>query len=706
MMAEDSENRLKKIMDKLYYAPRSRLSHLSRLGGGDVIPRKGSVARAVAPRGPVKKSAPCRPWDRMDLTRRLTTFKAMTWFGKPKVISPLNCARRGWINVEMDVIVCEACGARLLFSTPPSWALQQVEKAAAVFSLKLDNGHKLLCPWIDNACDESLASFPSSPPRVLVERFRERFHALLQLTTLPAISSLTVDCISSPQLDRFLSTPFHSSITLNNGIRLNDDCRSKDLYDTTEDVDSHDYYQALKLISLFGWEPRLLSYTIEFERKCSTSARTTNQFEASEDMPCEPTQNFTKCSSNSHNDLGGRVDSYTPLDEYLYDQSSTVLDCRFCGACIGLWFFKMIPRPLEFFKIVIDSSTQSELATGTTDLAFGAGIPRVEHVGSDHNSNIVKPFGLHLSIAGGPPPTKQHFRPKISLPAVSRHIRAELSYNSCLRCHQGSLGKEEHTCQEKEFNDLYDTGSQPVGSLKRKRSEIEISDSQLHGGNHGGEGNGLAGELVCEHTFEETLCNTPFTDVIVRDAIACQIDSASKPTDTRESNDMFSILDQSNFGDAPENDHCDPSVSAPSSVTNVNPSNYSKPDDKGSCFQTADRTNVDKQDSIGFAKKVSVSVTEDNGVDHLLENPKQTQIIDFDPIKQHRPFCPWISDAGKNLSGWKATLSALNDLENNSSQQPEQTEAATNLLDEADDPIVSVRKLFTSPSSKRFKGSR
>lgn len=122
-----------------------------------------------------------------------------------------------------------------------------VEKAAAVFSLKLDNGHKLLCPWIDNACDESLASFPPSSPQVLVEGFKERFHALLQLTTLPVISSLTVDCMNSPQLDRLLSTPFHPSVSLNNGIRLIEDCRSKELYDTSEDGDSHGYYQVCVL---------------------------------------------------------------------------------------------------------------------------------------------------------------------------------------------------------------------------------------------------------------------------------------------------------------------------------------------------------------------------------------------------------------------------------------------------------------------------
>jgi C3HC zinc finger-like len=33
----------------------------------------------------VSPAPPCRPWDRGDLMRRLATFKAMTWFAKPKV---------------------------------------------------------------------------------------------------------------------------------------------------------------------------------------------------------------------------------------------------------------------------------------------------------------------------------------------------------------------------------------------------------------------------------------------------------------------------------------------------------------------------------------------------------------------------------------------------------------------------------------------
>lgn len=73
-----------------------------------------------------------------------------------------------------------------------------------VFSLKLDNGHKLLCPWIDNACDEKLAQFPPTQHPILVDKFRDRCSALLQLSALPLISSSAIEYMKNPQLEQFL----------------------------------------------------------------------------------------------------------------------------------------------------------------------------------------------------------------------------------------------------------------------------------------------------------------------------------------------------------------------------------------------------------------------------------------------------------------------------------------------------------------------
>lgn len=81
-----------------------------------------------------------------------------------------------------------------------------VEKAALVFSLNLDNGHRLLCPWIDNACDEMLGQFPPTPHPVLVDKFRDRCSALLRLSALPLISSSAIEYLRErdPELEQFL----------------------------------------------------------------------------------------------------------------------------------------------------------------------------------------------------------------------------------------------------------------------------------------------------------------------------------------------------------------------------------------------------------------------------------------------------------------------------------------------------------------------
>lgn len=49
----------------------------------------------------------------------------ITFFCFYQVVSAVNCARRGWVNVDVDTIACEACGARIFFSTPSSWSHHQ-----------------------------------------------------------------------------------------------------------------------------------------------------------------------------------------------------------------------------------------------------------------------------------------------------------------------------------------------------------------------------------------------------------------------------------------------------------------------------------------------------------------------------------------------------------------------------------------------------
>lgn len=44
----------------------------------------------------------------------------LKWAGKPRTLSPLLCARYGWINVGCDMLKCSSCQAFLCTSLPPT----------------------------------------------------------------------------------------------------------------------------------------------------------------------------------------------------------------------------------------------------------------------------------------------------------------------------------------------------------------------------------------------------------------------------------------------------------------------------------------------------------------------------------------------------------------------------------------------------------
>jgi hypothetical protein len=43
------------------------------------------------------------------LLKRIDTFKIYTWYGKPKSISSIECAKRGWINSNVNQLFCPDC---------------------------------------------------------------------------------------------------------------------------------------------------------------------------------------------------------------------------------------------------------------------------------------------------------------------------------------------------------------------------------------------------------------------------------------------------------------------------------------------------------------------------------------------------------------------------------------------------------------------
>ncbi|ONK67072.1 uncharacterized protein A4U43_C06F15370 [Asparagus officinalis] len=777
-MAGDPHRRLESIMSKLSQSASPRAKKPSTPSDG--IGRKEEETGLRIPRSTMGSAPQCRPWDRGDLIRRLATFKAMTWFGKPKAISPVNCARRGWINVEMDVICCEACEARLLFSTPSSWRLQQVEKAAAVFSLKLDNGHKLLCPWIDNACDEKLALFPPAPPPALVDSYKERSAALLKLTALPVISSSAFNYMKSAQLESFLSQSLLPSVTFNNGIRLTDNPGGKDFVGASKNSTASVYYQAQKIISLCGWEACLLPYAVD-----------------SEDCPSESLgeilgekRTSTIVYTGESGEVGGNS-SHPSLGEDQYDPGSVVLDCKFCGARVGLWAFETVQRPLEYFTLIADGD-QNESATRCTNLLKSLDASKAESWRKDHqdigSTSKERPLGLNLTIAGGPPPTKQNFRPIVSFPIVSRHLRVEIASVSRIKDYSSSpLSCENH--ENTQFHLQNDVSSQQQKDLngdvdarllKRKRNGKEVDGSEndhvsdpshskeelqvlgngfgtgeKHSGVafeskrdntqevhslHGGTDGNVNSEEVTHYTDEEThrsninsegtgrnivQLETEVTNSVEDRRSICTASNANlvlRNYDASENNSLVDLGDTHNSDDGTiltrartsENDHGDPlDIASCSAINATLPTSKSLDTEIGngsSSFKNHQMMKAREGNISGWEGMLApakMDAKDDPGLGNNQVQRWHGKIREFDPIRQHRPFCPWIApEDGESLPGWRLTLNALVQQQKDSSSDQQQLDSYSTSIDEGDDPIVSIRKLFMSPPAKRLKGSR
>ncbi|CAL1369975.1 unnamed protein product [Linum trigynum] len=654
-MAEDPEKKFHSIMDKLFSSPNS--SSLSSSAGessrGKKRPNPESALALVEPRAMgdnldvpqrsvvAQSNVPlCRPWDRGDLMKRLATFKSMTWFGKPKAVSAVNCARRGWINVDADIIACEACGARLLFSTPSSWPQQQVEKAALVFSLKLDSGHKLLCPWADNACDERLAEFPPTPFPVLVDQFEERSSKLLQLLALPVVSSSAIEYMRSPQLEEFLS----QSPNLNLWNESASISEIEFLGNEKEAESAKLYYQAQLLISLCGWEPHLLPYVVD----CVEKPKGSEILKSSLADSTRHSSSNVRSAATGQREVSeeGRSNVASSVDP-----NSIVLNCGLCGASVGLWTYSTVPRPLELFRVagVVDVNSNR---SGGQELENTDPVNKVGVVTSSSNSFLSPPTSMKFTIAGGPPPTKQNFKATVSLPVIGRNLRARLSY-------------------DKDFGD-HSNGSQ-LDPASQSQKLIALNMPMDHTEDKAGD------DLSQSETLDS---------------------SKGKEHDERQgsaANTEHSSVFNSGGCKTPENDNAQPLLEASTSVTPNIQSNQSESSSIKSSLISIRKSNggIEGPHNQGNGEVVV------SGTGKEFKEVASDRSVDFDPIRQHRHFCPWIVPTNSGAAGWQQTLTALH-RQNDPSNSSPKTPSVSSII-KVDDPITSVRRLFRSPSAKRPK---
>ncbi|KAL2462840.1 C3HC zinc finger-like [Forsythia ovata] len=663
-MGDESEKRFQAAMDKLFQAtPKSKpntgntgtygvqsmrgkkrmisSSPFAKGNMGEELQNSasGSAESAQAPR--------CRPWDRGDLLRRLATFKSMTWFARPQVVSPVNCARRGWINVDVDTIACESCGARLLFSTPSAWAQQQVEKAAMVFSLKLETGHKLLCPWLNNSCTEELAQFPPTPRDLLVEDYKKRCSSLSKLLALPEISPVAVDNMRSPQLEQFLREFSSAECDVSA-----DASGTEHLGNKPDSVSSISYYQAQKLLSLCGWEPHILPYIVDCKGGQNQSIKEANF--ATSDGQNQITSVYSLCTNdnvkaNEEGEAAGNLQ---------LDPNSVVLDCKLCGASVGLWAFSTVPRPVEYLTLV--GSTEVNGRNHSADeessepgSSLGSEINTESREGVINTATTVstslnqRSKNFSFTIAGGPLPTKQNYRAMISLPVIGHSLRARISAESA--CKDNVL--------DKSFLQLgANQDMSPVGKNIDKETSV-TSKPDLIKENSLIVPQTVAEVAVVDENLAENGTVRAFDSTVGDDRP--HVGVASRNAETSETNgEMLAEADNCEQGSYQSNCQDDRGL-----VPIVQPVKH---------------------------KSASCSISE------YQKLPSFDKAMEFDPIKQHRHFCPWIVSGGNSFPGWQQTLSALqgHSLCNN---------VTSSSLIQVDDPVASVKKLFTPRTAKRTK---
>ncbi|KAG9149955.1 hypothetical protein Leryth_010029 [Lithospermum erythrorhizon] len=379
----------------------SKGGSLSRIGSQ---PMRTSPSTSVGGSALGSSQPSCRPWDSGDLLRRLSTFTPANWFNKLKAASSLACARRGWVNVDIDKLECESCGANIEFASSATWTTSEVDSAAEEFSKKLDKGHKGTCPWRGNSCAESLVQFPPAPPTALIGGFKDRCDGLLQFSSLPVVSASAIERMRTSrgaEIDRFL-VHLHSQTGAESGLMFEIMLGA----DTVREDVLFPYSRAQNLISLCGWEPRWLPNVQDCEEHSAQSARKSGSIVRSRyhAPPKDPGRGKMALAAKSK--IKSRKEGQGPNCKG--ESRSPLLDCSLCGATVRIWDFVTVDRPACFTPNCTDvpeTSKKIGLTRGASAASGISGWVAVDGMGKnkieDHDDAATTDGGIDLNLTMG-----------------------------------------------------------------------------------------------------------------------------------------------------------------------------------------------------------------------------------------------------------------------------------------------------------------
>nr|CAG8630421.1 2574_t:CDS:10 [Entrophospora candida] len=103
----------------------------------------------------------------------------INWFDKPTLLSPTECARYGWINIDTDCLECEYCGERLLVNTSEDVDIDR--SLLKQYFEALTTTHTSLCPWRESPCEETIYTFPLLSSNEIIREFQSRLLNLIKL---------------------------------------------------------------------------------------------------------------------------------------------------------------------------------------------------------------------------------------------------------------------------------------------------------------------------------------------------------------------------------------------------------------------------------------------------------------------------------------------------------------------------------------------
>ncbi|XP_060040850.1 zinc finger C3HC-type protein 1 isoform X2 [Erinaceus europaeus] len=138
---------------------------------------------------------------------RVETFSSLKWAGKPLELSPLVCAKYGWVTVECDMLKCSSCQAFLCATLQPAFDFDRYKERCAELKKALCTAHEKFCFWPDSPSPDRFGMLPLDEPTVLVNEFLDRFQSLCHLDLqLPSLKpeDLKTMCLTEDKISLLL----------------------------------------------------------------------------------------------------------------------------------------------------------------------------------------------------------------------------------------------------------------------------------------------------------------------------------------------------------------------------------------------------------------------------------------------------------------------------------------------------------------------